>query len=106
MNKILMLLLLVAVSLFSSLVMAWGCETVWAWLVADSVGPGPSLKAWFGITSLFHLVVNNALVHVTRTPIPDGQEMSRDIGVCFGTMISVGLVVGYTWCVSQFLGWI
>ena len=106
MKKVLALVVLTLVAPFVSLLMCWTFGVLWSWFVAPSLGAGPSMAAWFGIGCIANIVLNTALITVTRQKVDADDQIltafSRQLGVSLGCLA----VTGGAWVTGQIIGWI
>ena len=112
MKTLLKLTILLSLSIFQALVLAWSLSKYWQWLVQSEYGDGPSIKVWFGLSVIVGLMLAVPLVAVTRKlPRKDKDESDTDyiswvesflpLAVIFGLLIGLA----HTRLVMLVMGW-
>lgn len=79
---------------------------LWGWFVAAEYGPGPSIGAWVGISTILGLIVHNHGAQVSDRRDKSDASASSVIGVVIGRLAAIGVILVVARFVGAVFGWI
>ena len=83
---------------------SWVMSKNWEWFLQDRFGPGPSMGAWFGISTIFGLMIGRRLVLLAKDPSWD--RPIQIVTTALVPLLVAPIAVGLSWCTGRVLGWI
>lgn len=107
--KVLGVLTLIAIgTTITSVIQAAVLGRLWIWFVATEYGQGPSMGAWFGISTILGLIVSMALSRDSsknNTNESLDEIVKRMIHRWIGTWLGCVFLLGICWFTGSLLGW-
>lgn len=80
---------------------AYTATILWDWFLAVQYGAGPTLAAWYGISTLFGLLQ----IKQNNTTTETSSLIVVILSSIFVTLLSCGLTLFAAFCVRKILGW-
>ncbi len=86
-----------------AMIQAAAMQRLWLWFLSAEYGTGPSLGAWYGISTIVALRVQSVVGDRSET---DPVDPWRSIKLMVIQWIGIAVILGVAWAVGAAFGWI
>lgn len=88
-------------TMLANCVLAWTLQTLWGWFCVESLGAGPSMGAWFGISCIVCIMFMANMQNVTRTETKKADTWARPVSIVLSCLLTLAIA----WIFGTILGW-
>lgn len=96
-----LILLNLVLAMGANCVLAWTVHKLWGWFCASTLGAGPSIGAWWGITIIASLIMSINLINVQKTETKKSHTWEKPVGLVLGCLVTLAIA----WLFGTILGW-
>lgn len=90
----------------SSLIMASAFHTIWGWFIARDLGSGPSLAAWYGISTILSTIIGTAVANLAEKQSEERSVWARVFTRVVGLWLGIAMGLGAMFVTGKILGWL